>query len=75
MQKNPSQRLSFDTFFKHAFLSGQPLGRLPEGRLQGGVGRGGLDGAAGGIEQDWLLLDSPADGLSPGAALRIAAML
>lgn len=31
LQKDPNRRLSFEAFFAHPFLSGQPLGRPPQG--------------------------------------------
>lgn len=31
LQKDPNRRLSFEAFFSHPFLSGQPLRSLPQG--------------------------------------------
>lgn len=31
LQKDPNRRLSFEAFFAHPFLSGQPLRGLPQG--------------------------------------------
>ena len=70
LQKHPSRRLSFEAFFKHPFLSGQPLPASHTGRLHPVVHTATLEASDGGIERDWLILDSPTDaslGLIDGA--------